>query len=260
MSWQLTRCTPSESLKNCDGITTPGGYGSKNQNNLALGTMEAVRDVYGSEIPHFFRDLFTEKNKSVAPIVLHPSGLNGPDPKCVVSIVGCTEDWFGDWDGLHPGSPDLFITQDLLSGRMVEVIDSGEPAIMVCHWPGIYFNGEHAGFNILKEVKKRLDEKYDQLIWMKLSEIARYWAARELTTIIPLETGIVLKAPFAAPGFTLKMNSRIKNLQLKTEGTEPIILTRVKDQKEIKSGTWYSDKNETILCIDLVKGESKLVF
>ena len=245
---------------NCDGITTPGGYGSKNQNNLALGTMEAVRDVYGSEIPHFFRDLFTEKDKSVAPLVMHPSGLNGSDPKCVVSVIGCTGDWFGDWDGLNPGSPDLFITKDLLSGRMVEVIDSGEPAIMVCHWPGIYFNGEHAGFNILKEVKKRLDEKYDHLIWMKLSEIARYWAARELTTIIPLETGIVLKAPFAAPGFTLKMNSRIKNLQLKTEGKEPIILTRVKDHKEIKSGTWYSDKNETILCIDLVKGESKLVF
>jgi hypothetical protein len=155
---------------------------------------------------------------------------------------------------------DYIITQDLLSGRMVEVIDSGEPAIMVCHWPGIYFNGEQAGFNILKEVKKRLDDKYDHLIWMKLSEIARYWAARELTTIIPLETGIVLKAPFGAPGFTLKMNSRIRNPQLKIEGKEPIILIRVEDQKEIKSGTWYSDKNGSILCIDLVKGESKVVF
>jgi hypothetical protein len=56
------------------------------------------------------------------------------------------------------------------------------------------------------------------------------------------------------------MNSHVRNPQLKIEGKEPIILIRVKDQKEIKSGTWYSDKNETILCIDLVKGESKLVF
>ena len=59
---------------------------------------------------------------------------------------------------------------------MVEVIDSGEPAVMVCHWPGVYFNGERIGFNILKEVKTRLDQKYDNLVWMKLSEIASYWA------------------------------------------------------------------------------------
>jgi len=44
------------------------------------------------------------------------------------------------------------------------------------------------------------------------------------------------------------------------QGKEPAILIRVKDKKEKKPGTWYSDKNESILCIDLVKGESKLVF
>jgi len=245
---------------NCEGLTTPGGYGSKNQNNLALGTMQAVRDVFGAEIPHFFRDLFTEKEKSVAPLVLHPSGLEGPDPKCVVSIIGCTGDWFGDWDGLNPGSPDKFITEDLLSGRMVDVIDSGEPAIMVCHWPGIYFNGEHKGFNILKEVKKRLDQKYDHLVWMKLSEIARYWAARELTTINPAATGISLQAPFSTPGFTLKLNTSVSNPRLRINGKEPQILARVKDQKELKSGTWFTDKKDTILCFDLQKGASKVEF
>ncbi|HZK61179.1 MAG TPA: hypothetical protein VFC41_03830, partial [Anaerovoracaceae bacterium] len=157
----------------CEGLTTPGGYGERNQDNLAISTLEAVREVYGAEIPHYFRDLFTEKGKSVSPQVLHPGDLDGPDPRCVVSILGCTSDWFGGWDGLNPGSADKFITEDLLSGRMVEVIDSGEPAIMVCHWPGIYFNGDRIGFNILKKVKSRLDQKYDNLVWMKLSEISR---------------------------------------------------------------------------------------
>jgi hypothetical protein len=118
---------------NCEGLTTPGGYGGRNQNNLAISTMEALRNVYGTEMPHYFRDLFTEKGKSVAPQVLHPSNLDGPDPKCVVSIVGCTGDWFGGWDGLVPGNVDNFITEDLSSGRMVDVIESREPAIMVCH-------------------------------------------------------------------------------------------------------------------------------
>jgi hypothetical protein len=131
---------------------------------------------------------------------------------------------------------------------------------MVCHWPGIYFNGEHVGFNILKEVKKRLDQKYDNLIWMKLSEIARYWAARVLTAITPEKSGIVLKAPFSTSGFTLELNSTIRNAQLRIEGKEPKTLFRVKDKNDLKGDTWFSDKQGTILCFDLIKGESELVF
>ena len=242
----------------CEGLTTPGGYGGRNQNNLALSTMEAVRDVYGTEIPHYFRDLFTEKDKSVAPQVLFPSGLDGADPKCVVSILGCTGDWFGGWDGLVPGDVDNFITKDLKSGRMVEVIDSGEPAIMVCHWPGIYYNGEKVGFNILKEIKKRLDQKYDHLIWMKLSEIARYWAAKELTSVSINKNKIILKAPFSTAGFTLKLNTSVRNPRIKSESEEKP-LVRIKDNKALKNGTWYSDKTGSVLCFDLEKGINAMV-
>ncbi len=242
----------------CEGLTTPGSYGSKNQNNLALATLEAVSDVYGAEIPHYFRDLFTEKGKSVAPKVLHASGLDTANPKCVVSIIGCTEDWFGDWDGLHPGSADQFITQDLQSGRMVEVIDSGEPAVMVCHWPGIYFNGDRVGFNILKEIVKRLNQKYDHLIWMKLSEIARYWAAKELTTITVEKNKLMLKAPYSTPGFTLRVNTSIRQPGMKMPGGEIKPFVKVSDRKKLKANTWFSDKSESILCFDLVKGISEI--
>jgi hypothetical protein len=242
----------------CDGLTTPGGYAGRNQNNLALGTKDAVRSVYGSEISHYFRDLFTEKEKSVAPQVLHPTGIDGNDPACVVSILGCTGDWLGGWDGLEPGNPDLFITADLAKGRMVDVIDSREPAVMVCHWPGVYFNGEKIGFNILKEVKKRLDQKYDNLIWMKLSEISRYWAAKELTSIKPETKRILLKAPFASPGFTIRTNTVARNPQIKARG-EIRPLARMKDSKELKSNSWFADKSGTVLCFDLFKGESELI-
>ncbi len=243
----------------CEGLTTPGGYGSRNQNNLALSTLEAVRDVYSAEIPHYFRDLFTEKGQSVAPLVLHPSGLDGPDPKCVVSIIGCAGDWFGGWDGLVPGDVNKFITEDLQSGRMVEVINSGEPAIMVCHWPGIWFNGERVGFNILKEIKKRLDQKYDNLIWMKLGEIARYWAAKELTEITLQKNKLILKAPFAAPGFTVKTDTSVRDLRIR-EGAEEKPLVRIKDVKALKEGTWFSDRTGTILCFDLRKGINEIIF
>jgi hypothetical protein len=239
----------------CEGLTTPGGYGSRNNDNLALGTLEAVRSVYGAEIPHYFRDLVTEKGQSVAPRVLFPSGLEGNDPKCVVSVIGCTGDWFGGWDGLEPGDVNKFITPDLSSGRMVEVIESGEPAIMVCHWPGIYFNGEKVGFNILKEIKKRLDQKYDNLIWMKLADISRYWAAKELTKISAEKDRITLKAPLSANGFTIRLtNMKVSRPEIIFAGKVKSPLERVKVKKELKENSWFSDKTETLLCINLEKG------
>jgi hypothetical protein len=244
----------------CEGLTTPGGYGGRNQDNLALSTLQAVHEVYGAGISHYFRDLYTEKGKSVKPLVLYPSDLNSADPKCVVSIIGCTDDWFGGWDGLTLGSADKLITEDLASGRMVEVIGSNEPAIMVCHWPGLYFNGDRTGFNILKEVVKRLNQKYDHLIWMKLNEIARYWTARELTSVTLSGNKVLLNAPFSAPGFTIKLNFRVKNTGIRNEGEEPRTLLRVKDKKSIKSNSWYSDISTTILCFDLKKGSGEISF
>jgi len=244
----------------CEGITTPGGYGGRNQNNLALGTLQSVRDVCKAEIPHYFRDVFTEKDKSVKPQVLFPSGLDGPDAKCVVSIIGCTDDWFGNWDGLRPGSADKLITEDLTSGRMVDVIESGEPAIIVCHWPGIYFNGERTGFNILKESVRRLNRKYDNLFWMKLGEIARYWAARELTTFTFNKNKLLIKAPFSTPSFTIRLNFEIKNPRIKAEGEEIKPLSGVNGAGSLKSDTWLPERKSTIICFDLKKGLSELMY
>ena len=244
----------------CEGLTTPGGYGGKNQDNLALSTLEAVRDVYNTEIPHYFRDLFIEKDKSVSPVVRFAKDLDTRDPRCVVSIIGCTGDWFGGWDGLEPGSADKLITEDLQAGRMVEVIDRGEPAIMVCHWPGIYFNGEKTGFNILKQAVDRLHKRYDHVEWMKLADISRYWAAREMTSITADSDKLTLKAPFAAPAFTLQTNAMIKNPILGPEKNDGKKLTRVKNRNEIGPFTWYTDKDESVLCFDLQKGINVLKF
>ena len=243
----------------CEGLTTPGGYGGKNQDNLAKGSLQSVRDVFGAEIPHYFRDLFTEKGVSVAPRVLYPAGLDGPDPECVVSILGCTGDWFGGWDGLEPGSADKFISSDLGSGRLVDVIESGEPAIMVCHWPGIWYNGDRVGFNILKEVVSRLDRKYDNLTWMKLSEIARYWAAKDLTTISSGKNKITLKAPFSTPDFTMKLNFSVKNPGIKQEGGELKPLERVSNSNSLKKDSWFTDRKESLLCFELKKGLNELI-
>ncbi|MBM3459085.1 MAG: hypothetical protein FJX77_11210, partial [Armatimonadetes bacterium] len=78
----------------CEGITTPGGWGNQCLPELAQGTLEACRTVYGTAVPHYFRHVFTDE-RSVAPRVEYATDLEGSDPRCVVSIIGCTGDWFG---------------------------------------------------------------------------------------------------------------------------------------------------------------------
>ncbi|MBD3267403.1 twin-arginine translocation signal domain-containing protein [bacterium] len=240
----------------CEGITTPGGFGNRVLPELSQATLQSCRDVYGAEIPHYFRHLFTDE-RSVAPRVEYASGLDGDDPQCCVSIIGCTGDWFGGWDGLKPGSVDQFITKDLKGGRLPEVIERGEPAILVCHWPGIYFNGDEIGFNIFKEVYKRVHEAYDHLIWLKLSEIARYWAAKELTRVDQKGDKVVFNAPFASPRFTVKVAGQAGKPVVEHKG-KVIGLENVKQVKALKNNTWYENGNDTIACFDLAKGETVL--
>jgi hypothetical protein len=245
----------------CEGITTPGGFGNKNRDALARGTFQAVRDVFKAEIPHYFRHLFTDPKQSVAPRVEFAAGIDTDKPECVVSIIGCTGDWFGGWDGITRGSTDLLITADGKGGRLPQVIAAGEPAIIVCHWPGVYYNGERIGFNIFKEVVKRLDAHYNNLlIWMKNSEIARYWVAKELTRIDKDESGVKFKAPYACPGFTVKAAGNPRaGVKLVVDG-KPTELTELNTHLTLKPGTWVRDKDGIIVCFDLPKGGSAVAW
>ncbi len=242
----------------CEGITTPGGFGNRVLPELAQATLQSCRDVFKAEIPHYFRHLYSSGDRSVAPRVEYASGLDGADPQCVVSIIGCTGDWTGGWDASRPGEVDRFITQDLTKGRMVDVIERGEPAIMVSHWTGIYFNGEEEGFKTFQEVVRRLHGKYDHLMWMKLSEIARYWAAKELTSIEQRDRVVMFKAPFATPSFTVRVEARGDSIPKLNVGGKPQSLKEMAKRLELKPGTWTRDKEGMIVCFDLPKGVTQL--
>ena len=243
----------------CEGVTTPGGFGNRVRPQLAQATLESCRDVFQAEIPHYFRHLCTDE-RSVAPRVEYASGLDGPDPRCVVSIIGCTGDWFGGWDGLKPGSADLLITEDLKGGRLPEVIARGEPAIMVCHWPGIYFNGEEIGFDIFKTAVTRLEAGYGNLLWMKLSEISRYWAAKELTRIERKGDDILFHAPYACPDFTFQLAYNGGARPVLKAGRDATALERAANALALKDGRWHAEGKTATLCVDLPKGASRLTW
>ncbi len=242
----------------CEGVTTPGGFGNRALPQLAQATLQSVRDVFKADIPHYFRHLYDKGNESVAPRVEYASGLQTADPRCVVSIIACTGDWTGGWDNTPPGGVDKFITPDLQSGRLVDVIKRGEPALMLAHWTGIHFNGEEVGFKIFKEVVRRLHERRDPIIWMKLNEVARYWAAKELTSTQLSANGdsVRLIAPFACKDFTLSLPKRAVRLEAQGQVTP---LQETASRAFLKAGAWHNAGNSTIVCVDLPKGESKLI-
>jgi len=240
----------------CEGITTPGGFGSRARPQLAQATLQSVRDVFGAEIPHYFRDLHDRGTESVAPRVEYASGLDGPDPRCVVSLLACTGDWTGGWDNSPPEGADKFITADLQRGRLVEVIQRGEPAYLLAHWTGVYWNGQELGFKIFQEVVRRLHARFDNLIWMKLSEVARYWAARELTRIERAGSRVTFRAPFACPQFTVRLPAPATATPRWRGDASAEPLSEVRDARALKGGTWAREQDDVLLCFDLPKGTS----
>jgi len=217
-----------------------------------------VRDVFGAEIPHYFRDLFDKGEQSVAPRVEYASGLDTSDPRCVVSIIACTGDWTGGWDNTPPVGADAFITPDLQRGRMVEVIQRGEPALMLAHWTGIYWNGQELGFKIMQEVVRRLHARFDNLIWMKLREVARYWAAKELTRIERAGNRISVHAPFACPSFTVRVTAKTSGAPKLTVKDQLVSLREAASPLKLEPGTWLRDEQGVTTCFDLPKGVSQL--
>ena len=141
---------------------------------------------------------------------------------------------------------------------MVEVIEKQEPAIMVCHWPGMYYNGTEHGFKVFQTVVDRLHQRFNHLSWMKLSQISRYWAAKELTTITRNGNDISFVAPFASPNFTVMLPGTaatpIRLLHKNAETPLHIISERL----QLSAGTCSRTDDGWLVCFDLPKGRSVL--
>jgi len=83
----------------------------------------------------------------------------------------------------------------------------------------------------MQEVVRRIHARFKQVRWMKLDELARYWAAKELTTVEPTSSGLRLKAPFACSDFTLRWRTPRALAGLR----------EVSNWQAIEPGTWRRD-------------------
>lgn len=251
-------------LKNCglpcEGVTTPGGFGNLVKPELSLAAQQAVRDVYQVEIPHYFKYVVGPEERT-EPVIEHVSGIGTNDVKLTVNIPAGTGDWFGGWEGDVTPQPDRYATADASAGRLVELIERGQPGFFLCHWPGLYSNGTKAGFHAFQRVVNSIQEKYrDRTHWMKLSEIARYWAAKELTEVHRQGEQVTFNAPFACSDFTIRLTeSRARQVVLEGPAGR-IECAAVQERKKLACGTWHRSQYDFVVCFDLPRGTSRLVF
>lgn len=247
----------------CEGFTTPGGFGNPRQDRLSQAGRQAVTAVFGTELPHYFKYV-VDKGLKTEPRVEFAKGLMSDSPECIVNVPSCTGDWFGGWTGIDYGAEeagiDRLITKDGTRGRMVECIEGGAPAAMLCHWPGMYCNGTEVGYRIFQGAVERINNRYGERVrWMKVSEMARSWAAKELTEIIIADEGIRLHAPFESPGFTLKMEKPPKGVPALQTATDrkPVPLRGARrGAQSLPPHHWRQSGDTQELCITLPKGKS----
>ncbi len=238
----------------CEGITTPGGFGNMVKSELPIAVDQAVRDVFQADLPHYFKYV-RGGDQSTEPLIEHLRGVGTDDVRMTVNVPAGTGDWFGGWQGDSLSQPDRYANADATSGRMVELIERRQPAAMLCHWPGIYSNGTKDGFRAFQRIVLSLADRFgDQTLWMKLSEIGRYWAAKELVEITREDSAIVMRTPVVTPQFTIRIPGgsgpvRVRPLESGPQDARP--LREVGSSVALSSGTWVADGSDLIVCVDL---------
>lgn len=251
-------------LKNCglpcEGITTPGGFGNRMKSDLPLAVHQALRDVFQSELPHYFKYV-REGDESTEPVLENLQNENTMSATATINVPAGTGDWFGGWQGDETPRGSLYLSQDGLSGRLAELIQRRSPAIMLCHWPGLYCNGHKTGFVHFQHVIRTLDAFYrNQIQWMKLSEIARYWAAKSWTKFELNESSLKIVAPTATTLFTFRCPLPAGQLLAVNDDGSVVELKQVSQHSLLNGGTWFEEPGGMVVCLDLPKGTTMLKY
>ncbi len=240
-----------ELLKNvgiaCEGVTSPGAFGSRKEDAYARSVLEASMRVNKNPRPFYFLHLVDDRMPDVP--IWHAQKDRGI---AVASIVGCAGDWFGA-TGYDRADPDLFIAEDLERGRVPAVLKQELPCVMVGHWPCMSVN-DQIGFKVLRTVKSRLD-RYDpdrtKTVWMKNSEIGHYWMARQMSRIVPHDGGVRIDTQFPAEGFTLSIEETARRVLV--NGRD---LRQVRSRRDFRSSTFLVEGSRTFAAFPLPVGRT----
>jgi hypothetical protein len=224
------------------GVTSPGGFGNP-LDFYAKCAENAVRRVTGNPTPYLFKRVSSE-GKVDRP-VWYPKPEQG---QAMGEVIAATGDRTGSWTGYGEVDVDYYITSDLQGGRLPEVIDAGDPAVMISHWQGFYgiHNEDRRGFRAFQTIVRRLEERDPQgeySRWRKCSEITNYAIAREMADVTVEAQTIKLTLPVQVPEFTL----RLRDVTVTGVMIDGKPLTQALTRAAFEDGTFYRDDDVTLV-------------
>src|SRR5215212_3396754 len=192
------------------GITQPVAF-SGARADYAQATLAAMRASGGPPVTFYFIDGYFEG----PPVPDHEVVLLDRERgEAVISILAYCNDYF--WPTQHITNAraeqvvDALISADGRTGRLAELASAGAWLTLVCHWQTLYSDGSREGLKALDQAAGRLSRAHgSRLLWLTLSEIARYRAASAGCTIEGHRSAngwmIDFDSPFDCPDFTLSL-------------------------------------------------------
>lgn len=229
------------------GVTSPGGFGGQTLPLYARTAGDAVREVTGNDVPYFFQRVQSEATEIEDP-VWYPDRVAGT---AVGEVIASTGDWTGSWTGYGDVDADRYITADLQGGRLPQLIDSSQPAVLISHWQGFYglHDGDRRGLRALQTVVERLrlrDPRGARTQWRTPSQITRYACARRMAAMTVAGDEIHLDLPVRTAELTLRLED-VEATQVWAEGTP---LRRVGERAELVSGAFVQEGGDVLLAFD----------
>jgi hypothetical protein len=222
------------------GVTSPGGFGNPLE-FYARCAENAVRRVTGNPTPYLFKRV--SSTGSVDRPVWYPKPDRG---EAMGEIIAATGDRTGSWTGYGEVDPGYYITADLQGGRLPEVIDAGDPGVLISHWQGFYgmHNDDRRGFRAFQTVVRRLEERDprgERTRWRKCSDITNYAIAREMAQVSADGKTLSLTLPVRVPEFTL----RIEEATVSSITADGKPLTQALTRSGFEDGTFYREGQVT---------------
>lgn len=248
------------------GITQPC-YFNGLRADYARATLDVMRRTGGPEVTYYFIDGYFEGPPVPAPEVVL---LEREAGAAVVAIMAFCDDhfWFTQRTASRRAEEvaDLFLTDDGRGGRLAELSDAGAWLIWVCHWQSLYSDGSREGLRALDLVAERLHRRHGpRLLWLTLSEIARYRAASEACAIGAREVEggweIELDAAIGCADWTLSFDApgiaagRVERVTWQGAGDGFRSLTESTDDEPLLGpNTWRLEGGRVVICFELQRG------
>jgi len=239
------------------GVTSPCDFGREVEGIYAQAVLEAEKVVNGITLTWYFLHVEPHRNY-ITPRLMY---FNEEDKEAVVSIISCSKDYLGKSrvEAVHDDPhklADAWITDDGRGGRLIDLYRRRSYLVFHTHWWNTHGEDNKVGFNALKETILRINKILgDSVIWMKCSEIARYFVTSKVFKFRKSEVSrnvikLIFKTPFDCKNFTLSFMTDRTVKRVKVNGYP---LERGRGHI-LEQNSWITIDERTYVCFNLTNG------